>query len=409
MDIENTAIGVIQDLQELAIQTSDEKGAQRVAWTPVWDKAEEWFKTKMIAEGAEISVDSAHNIWAKFSGESEEAIIIGSHLDSVPNGGWLDGALGVVAGMGIGKRYGMHGVKPKKTIYIVCWADEEGARFGQSCMGSAAVSGTFTAEQAKCLKDNEGIEFQEALQPYQLKAENFSMARREFLAKPIQAYLELHIEQAPVLENAGKSVACVYGVAGCYRQYITFKGQQAHSGSPITMRQDAFLAAAEASLAFRDIGIRHQAYCTVGKVTVHPDVVTIFPGLCTISLDQRAIEGDVLEQIVIEAKQAAEQAAKDNKVTVSFETIWQTPPTIFDKSLKALCQKAVTEETGEDTTMYSGPLHDAVEISKVVPSIMMFAMSVKGLSHCMEEDTPIPVLKQAIRAFLRLTDHVLEK
>jgi len=407
MDIEYTAAGVIADLQELAALTSDEKGAQRVAWTPVWDTAETWFKEKMTAEGATVTVDSAHNVWAKFAGETEEAVIIGSHLDSVPDGGWLDGALGVVAGMGIGKRYGIHGVKPKKTIYIVCWADEEGARFSQSCMGSAAISGMFTAEKAKNLTDNEGVRFQEALQRYGLQAEDFSKARAEFLEKPIAAYLELHIEQAPVLEQAHKSVACVYGVTGCYRQYLTFTGQKSHSGSPIAMRHDAFLAAAQASLAFREIGIRHEGYCTVGKVAVEPDVVTIFPGRCIISLDQRSIEGATLDIMVAEAKQAAEQAAADNGVTVSFEEIWYTPPTVFDASLTALCQQAVEAETGEAATMYSGPLHDAVEISKVVPSVMMFAMSHNGLSHCKEEDTPLPVLKQAIRAFLRLADTVV--
>ena len=153
----------------------------------------------------------------------------------------------------------------------------------------------FTAEKAKNLTDNEGVRFQEALQRYGLQAEDFSKARAEFLEKPIAAYLELHIEQAPVLEQAHKSVACVYGVTGCYRQYLTFTGQKSHSGSPIAMRHDAFLAAAQASLAFREIGIRHEGYCTVGKVAVEPDVVTIFPGRCIISLDQRSIEGATLD------------------------------------------------------------------------------------------------------------------
>ncbi|MFA6849983.1 MAG: M20 family metallo-hydrolase [Selenomonadaceae bacterium] len=408
-NLDKAAKSVVADLRELSVLTADEDGAHRVAWTPTWDKAQEWFKEKMKAEGAEITVDSANSVWAKIEGETSEAIVIGSHLDCVPNGGWLDGALGVISGMGAIKRYGKNGIKPKKTLYVVSWADEEGARFGRSCIGSSAVSGALDIAEASKLKDNDGIGFLEALKRYDLSIENFPKAREEFKAKNIKGYLELHIEQAPVLESQGKSVACVYGITGCERQYITFKGQPAHSGAPIPMRRDAFLAAAQASLAFREIGLKYSAYCTVGKVSVTPDIVTIFPGTCRISLDQRSIDPEILAKIYKEAHEACEKAAADNKVEVSFEPVWSIPPTIFDKHLTELCQAAVKDETGEATTMYSGPLHDAAEMAKFVPSIMMFAMSSNGLSHCKQEDTPEKDLEASIRAFLRLTDKVLQE
>lgn len=406
-DLKAEARHVIRDLRELAALTSDANGAQRVAWTPMWDKAQDWFKEKMAAEGAEISEDAAHNVWAKIPGESEEGVLIGSHLDCVPNGGWLDGALGVTAGMGAIRRYGKHGLQPQKTLYVVSWADEEGARFGRSCVGSSAVSGALDTAQAAALRDYDGLLFSEALKRYGLKAEDFPGAKDEFLTKKIQRYLELHIEQAPVLESQGKSVACVYGITGCERQYITFKGQPAHAGAPIPMRHDAFLAAAQAALAIRGIGLRYDSYCTIGKVNVQPDIVTIFPGTCTISLDQRAIDPAVLKCMYEEAREACRQAARDNALEVSFEPVWSIPPTIFDAELKALCQQAVKEETGEAVTMFSGPLHDAAEMAKILPSIMMFAMSSKGLSHCKQEDTPEPVLETAISAFLRLTEKVV--
>ena len=335
-------------------------------------------------------------------------MLIGSHLDCVPNGGWLDGALGVTGGMGAVKRYGVHGRKPKKTLYVVSWADEEGARFGRSCIGSSAVSGALDIEEAAGLKDNEGIRFIEALKRYDLDIKDFPKARDQFMQKGIQSYLELHIEQAPVLESQGKSVACVYGITGCERQYITFTGQPAHSGAPIPMRHDAFLAAAQASLAFREIGLKYDAYCTVGKVSVQPDIVTIFPGTCTISLDQRAIDPVVLGKIYDEAHAACLKAAADNQVEVAFQPVWSIPPTIFDERLKVLCQQAVKEETGEATTMFSGPLHDAAEMAKILPAIMMFAMSSGGLSHCKEENTPDAVLETAIAAFLRLAVSVVD-
>lgn len=408
----NRAKRVIQDLRELAALTSDANGAHRVAWTPVWDKALTWFQEKMQQEGASLSVDSAYNIFAKISGETEEAVCIGSHLDSVPCGGWLDGALGVAAGMEVLRYYGNCGKRPKKTIYIVNWADEEGARFGRSCIGSSAVSGALDIESAAQLTDSGGISFRKAAQAYQLDVYDFPKAKEEFQAKQIAKYLELHIEQAPILESRHKAAACVYGITGCKRQYITFTGQQAHSGCPIPMRRDALLAAAQAALAFRYIGNAYTqgdtyAYCTVGSVQVSPGVVTIFPGTCRISLDQRHIDRGILEEIYNEAQEACIEAAQENHVDVSFETIWDIPPTIFDASLVALCKEAVKEETGEATAIYSGPLHDAAEIAKILPSVMMFVRSIEGLSHCKEENTSDIDLEIGIAAFLRLADKVI--
>lgn len=404
---------VIQDLRELAALTSDEKGAQRVAWTPIWDKALTWFTEKMKQEGAVISIDSAYNIFANIPGETEDAICIGSHLDSVPCGGWLDGALGIAAGMEVLRYYGKRGKRPLKTIYIVNWADEEGARFGRSCVGSAAVSGALDIESAAALTDSDGISFRDVAQSYQLNVYDFSKAKEEFNSKRITKYLELHIEQAPILESQHKAVACVYGITGCKRQYITFVGQQAHSGCPIPMRKDAFLAAAQAALAFRDIGNAYTkddvyAYCTVGKVQVSPGVVTIFPGTCSLSLDQRHIDGSLLNRMYNEAQEACIEAAKENHVEVSFEPIWDIPPTIFDASLVECCKEAVKEETGEATAIYSGPLHDAAEIAKILPSVMMFVRSIDGLSHCKEENTSDTDLETGIAAFLRLADTVIQ-
>jgi len=400
---------VIFDLRDLAMLTSNEKGAQRVAWSPVWDDANAWFKEKMEAEGAEIFVDSACNIWGKIAGESEDAILVGSHLDSVPDGGWLDGALGVAAGLGAARRYGCHGIKPKKTLYIVSWADEEGARFGRSCIGSSAASGTLNSKEIAQLLDNKGCSFSNVLRRYDRQVEDFSKAKKEFQSRKLKAYLELHIEQAPILENQHRAAACVYGITGCKRQYITFQGQASHAGAPISMRHDAFLAAAEAALAFREIGKQYDAYCTIGKVKVFPDVVTIFPGTCQISLDQRSIDADVLELISAKAHAAAEQAALNNGVKVQFEPVWSIKPVLFDANLKELCEQAVAAETGEMFSMYSGPLHDAAEMANILPSIMMFAMSCKGLSHCKEENTPDNELILAITAFLNMVDMVINR
>ncbi|QQK07283.1 Zn-dependent hydrolase [Miniphocaeibacter halophilus] len=409
-NLKESAKRVVSDLKELRNLTSTENGAQRVAWTPTWQKARNWFKEKVEQYGAEVTRDSAGNVWAKIQGESSDSIAIGSHIDSVPNGGWLDGALGVVVGIEIIRRYTEDKRKPKKTIYIVDWADEEGARYGRSCLGSAAANGSLDVDKIKDLVDINGIKYSDALRKYKVEPENMLNAYNELKEKNIKVYLELHIEQGPILENSNKDVACVYGIAGVERHYIDFIGQKSHAGSfPTELRQDAFLAAAESALEFRKIALKYNAVCTVGEVTVEPHVTTIVPGKCTISLDQRTIDKNNLKIIFEEAKDIVEKISKKNNVKSHWRNIHSIAPKIFDEELIELCKESVKEETGEATTMSSGPLHDAIEVAKIIPTVMMFAMSEKGLSHTKEENTPDDKLETAIRAFLRLVDKTIKK
>ena len=401
---------IIEDLKELAALTGDENGAQRMAWTPVWQKARDWFEAKAKAAGAEVTVDAAGNQWARIKGRSAAAIAVGSHLDSVPNGGGLDGALGVVTALEVLRRYAGNGRQPEKTIYAVNWADEEGAGYGYSCLGSAAAGGSLVVSEVLGRVALNGVKFEDALRNYGVEPERMTDAYAQMKARNLESYLELHIEQGPVLENAGRDVACVYGAAGVKRHQIEFTGQASHAGSfPTLMRQDAFLAAAESALAFREIALKYQAVCTVGQVRVEPDVVTIVPGTCVISLDQRTIDPADLEQMLKEAKEVAGQAAKDHGVTVGWRNICTVAPRLFDEKLIELCKEAVAEQTGEIMTMYSGPLHDAVEIAARVPTVMMFVMSEGGLSHCRQEHTPDDKLETGILAFMRLVDKVMNE
>ncbi|MDP2052329.1 MAG: M20/M25/M40 family metallo-hydrolase, partial [Acidobacteriota bacterium] len=222
--------------------------------------------------------------------------------------------------------------------------------------------------------------------------------------------LELHIEQGPVLEALNKPAGVVLGTFGVERHLLRFTGQAAHSGStPIPMRRDAFLAAAESALAFRDIAVKHttpdaRVVCTVGTVTVEPGIVTAVPGVCEISLDQRALDASVLAQMLADAREAAGKAARHNNVNVEWRTLWRIEPRPFDPRLIALCTEAVREVTGDAPLLPSGPLHDAAEMVPHMPTVMMFAYSANGLSHCKEEDTPEPHLEKAITAFLRLVE-----
>jgi allantoate deiminase len=402
---------VIADLRELAKLTSNEQGAQRVAWGPVWREARTWFNTRLATLGITPEIDAAGNSWATLPGQSDRTVIIGSHLDSVPNGGWLDGALGMMAGLEALRMF--KGQRPPVTLKVVDWADEEGARFSRSLLGSSAASGSLQVSEVENLQDKTGVRLVDALRENGVELSRMHESEKFLKAINAVAYLELHIEQGPVLEAAGKSAGVVIGTFGVERHLLRFVGQAAHSGStPIPLRKDAFLAAAESALAFRDIARKHttpqaRVVCTVGTVKVEPGIVTAVPGVCEISLDQRALDAAVLGQMLAEARAASWRIAAENKVSVEWKRIWKIEPRPFDPRLIRMCEESVREVTGEAPHLPSGPLHDAAEMVPHMPVVMMFTYSSNGLSHCKEEDTPEDHLEKAIDAFMRLVQKVV--
>jgi allantoate deiminase len=397
---------VITDLKALAARTSTPDGAQRLAWGPVWRDARSWFSEQVGSLGLRVSTDAAGNNWVTLPGDSDQTVIIGGHLDSVPNGGWLDGALGVMAGLEALRMFS--GRRPPVTLKVVDWADEEGARFGRSLLGSSASGGSLKVDDVRGLADKQGTRLVDALKENGVDLDGMLRAHQFLKAIPARAYLELHIEQGPVLESMNKPTGVVLGTFGVERHMLRFTGQAAHSGStPIAMRRDAFLAAAATALECRDIARRYSTpdagvVCTVGVVQVEPGIVTAVPGVCEISLDQRALDPAILARMLADAQAASERAARENNVTLEWRTIWRIEPRPFDPRLLQLCEEAVREVTGDAPRLPSGPLHDAAEMVPHMPVVMMFAYSSNGLSHCREEDTPEPYLLQTIEAFLRL-------
>ncbi len=412
VDLQQSAQRVISDLRELQKKTSDEKGAQRLCWGPIWREARAWFKTKIDELGLTIETDMAGNNWVTLPGESDKTVIIGSHLDSVPNGGWLDGCLGVVAGLEALRRYS--GSKPPVTLKVVDWADEEGARFGRSLLGSSAAGGSLKIDEVKDLKDKEGTTLPDALKENGVDLSTMLQAHDQLKKIPAKAYLELHIEQGPVLESMQKATGVVLGTFGVERHMMRFTGQAAHSGStPIPMRRDAFLAASQTALECREIARRHSkpganVVCTVGVVKVEPSIVTAVPGVCEISLDQRALHADVLAQMYKEAQEASHKFAKENNVQVEWKHLWEIEPRPFDPHLVKLCEESVREITGDAPKLPSGPLHDAAEMVPHMPTVMMFAYSSNGLSHCIEENTPAEHLEKTLQAFMLLVDKTIQ-
>ena len=396
---------VIADLRDLAARTSDQAGAQRMAWGPLWRRARAWFTEKVRQIGLRVETDSAGNNWVTLPGNSERSLVIGSHLDSVPNGGWLDGCLGVLAGLEILRS--QQGVPPV-TLRLVDWADEEG-RFGRSLLGSSAAAGTLQPEKVRNLTDRDGIRLADALRENGVTVESMTDAHAGFRKRQVAAYLELHIEQGPILESLGKPAGVVVGTVGLTRHAIRFTGQAAHAGStPIAMRRDAFLAAAELALECREIARRHHAVCTVGQARLEPNIPTAVPALAEITLDQRALDADVLATMEREAREASVRIAEANGVSGEWRPLFQIDPRPFDPHLIQLCEDAVREVTGDALRLPSGPLHDASEMAALVPTVMMFVSSSRGLSHCKEEDTPEEHLLQTIRAFQLLAEKTIQ-
>ncbi len=404
------AKNVIANLNELRVLTGNSDGAQRVAWTPGWQKARDWFESKLQGLPVEHHLDAAGNRWVTMKGASERVLVVGSHLDSVPNGGWLDGCLGVLTALEVlrGLAEDFDG-RPPVTVRLVDWADEEGARFGRSLFGSSAFAGTHTISADRVRTDRNGVALEEALRECGIDVSRIGDAAIE--REGAAAYLELHIEQGPVLEELGLPLAVVLGTKGVERHTITFHGQEAHSGStPMAVRRDALAAAARLALEIRSIAGRHKdAVCTMGSVKTFPGIVTAVVGRCEVTLDQRDLDADVLASMLLEAQEASQRFAAEERCTVDWSRIWSIEPIPFNAELIGLCDAAIKETVGVSHRMPSGPLHDAAEVARAgIPTAMMFVQSLAGISHNKIEDTKLEHLALAVTAFDRLAAKTMQ-
>lgn len=399
----------VAELKELRQLTGDDNGAQRVAFTPTWVTAREWFQKKLEALPVEIHRDAAGNLWTTLRGESPKELLVGGHIDSVPNGGWLDGCLNVVAGIEILRRINaQYNGKPPVTVRLVDWADEEGARFGKSLFGSSACSGNLDMNEARGLVDKQGIKLPDALANVGIDFERVKDSGKEL--KNAAAYIELHIEQGPVLLDLDLPLGAVLGTFGVERHAIMFHGQAAHSGStPMNRRKDAFLAAAKMSSEIYQIAARSgNGVCTIGSCTTKPGIVTSVVEECRITLDQRHLDAAKLATMLAEAKAASERFAKEGNVRVSWERIWQIAPRPFNHDLINLCDESIRETCGKSHRLPSGPLHDAAEVAAAgVPTVMMFVQSLHGISHNKIEDTKEEHLELCVAAFDKLAEKAM--
>jgi N-carbamoyl-L-amino-acid hydrolase len=401
----------VAELEELRELTGDENGAQRVAWTDTWATAREWLRGKVDGTGATEEIDEAGNQWFTLAGDSDRALLIGGHIDSVPNGGWLDGCLNVMAGVEVLRRVGAEGTPPL-TVRLVNWADEEGARFGRSLFGSSAAAGSMAdQDELRERRDANGIALPDALREHGVDLDHAVEARTQL--ESAVAYLELHIEQGPVLESMDLPLGVVLGTFGVERHQITWKGQAAHAGStPMDKRRDALAGAAKLALEIRPIAaaVGEGAVCTSGGVVCKPGIVTSVVETAEQLLDQRHLNADSLARLLSLAQEASQRFAAEEDIDVTWERIWSIEPILFDADLIELADASIREVSGTSHRLPSGPLHDAAEVARAgVPTVMVFVQSLRGLSHTKLEDTKKEHLAMSVQALDLLTSKTLEK
>ncbi|HKO29292.1 MAG TPA: Zn-dependent hydrolase [Solirubrobacteraceae bacterium] len=399
---------MLGDLRALAELTGTDQGAQRVAWTDTWAKAREWERGLLAELPVTVEVDEAGNQWATLKGDSPVTLIIGSHIDSVPDGGWLDGCLGVLSALEVLRGVAADG-KPPITVKLVDWADEEGARFGQSLVGSAAAAGTLDPEALRELRDAEGVTQAEAMAAHGVELDTMLKARNRL--ENVIGCIELHIEQGPVLEARDLPLGVVTGTYGTERWAVRFTGQAAHSGStPMDQRRDALSAAARLALKVRELARTRGGVGTVGRIAAEPGIPTAVAGVATMLVDQRHADGDVLAEVRAEAERLSRLIADEEKVEVEWSPLFRIPPIPFDERLIESAASIVEDIQGTDMRLPSGPLHDAARVAESgVPTVMLFVRSKRGLSHTRLEDTDEADLELAVQALDRLVRGVLEE
>ena len=400
------AARVIADLRELERRTGGPEGARRVCWGEEWRAARAFVEELLGEIGLAPERDEAGNLWAYLEGEDPAALALGSHTDSVPGGGWLDGALGVMAAIGVLRAWAGAGERPALTLALADFADEEGSRFGRSLLGSSAVSGSLDPAEIGSLRDPEGRPAEEVLRENGVEAARMEEARAR--AERLAGYLELHIEQGPVLTGDGLPLAAVDGCVGIERWRFELRGQASHAGTtPMDARRDAGLAAAEAALRIEEIAIEVGGVGTTGRLDLTPGVPTAVAGSAALFADLRHPDAGHLARMLEKSSDALASAAAKRGCDWHAERIWGIEPTTFAPELVDAAA-AVCEAHGTRRVLTSGALHDAAEMARITSAAMLFVPSIAGLSHAREEDTAEADLATGIEAFGELAAQALE-
>ncbi|WP_298841645.1 hydantoinase/carbamoylase family amidase [uncultured Roseobacter sp.] len=367
------------------------RGVVRPAYSGPDVAARRWLAQRMSDAGLQVAVDAMGNLFGLADGPS---LLLGSHSDSQPEGGWLDGALGVVAALEIARACRESG---GPSVSVVSFQDEEG-RFGVTT-GSAVWSGQLTQAEADNLTDHQGLSLGSARQIMR------DMITGDVDPGRFTGFIEMHIEQGPALDAAGEQIGVVSDIVGIRDMNITFSGRQNHAGTtPMHLRQDAFQAVSAFNTAlndqFRNV-VTPQTVWTIGHVSLHPNASSIVPGRATFSMQWRDADANRLERMEKIIRETALATADARRMQVSFGRLLGLDPVAMDDRLcGALEQAADAVAPKRWRKMPSGALHDATNVSRLLPVAMLFVPSLKGISHAFDEDT----MEDDLVAGLRVLD-----
>ncbi|HEV8614628.1 MAG TPA: Zn-dependent hydrolase [Methylomirabilota bacterium] len=388
-----------QTMDELGrVGETERGGLTRLALTDEDKRGRDLMVRWMREAGLRVTVDQMGNIFGERPGtEALPPVMMGSHVDSVPTGGKYDGQLGVLCGLETIRALNQHRVRTRHPVTLVIYTNEEGARFQPAMIASGVMAGKIALEDAYNARDKDGIRLVDELERIGY------LGSEPCIPRPFRAYLELHIEQGPQLEEEGLSVGVVEGIVAISWSRLTIHGVQDHAGpTPMRIRHDALVAAAEVVTGVRRIAtdIGGDLVTTVGNLTVHPNIVNAIPGRVTLSIDMRDPKSETLDRALPILDRVVREACEREGVRYELEHYWRVPYTPFAPDVVAAVEGAARETGARHRRILSGAGHDAQYMAAIGPAGMIFVPSRGGRSHCEEEFTPMDDIEHGANTLL---------
>jgi beta-ureidopropionase / N-carbamoyl-L-amino-acid hydrolase len=388
-----------QSIEELGrIGQTPRGGLTRLALSDEDKRGRDWMVGRMREAGLSITVDQMGNIFGQRAGDPGlPPVMMGSHVDSVPTGGRYDGQLGVLCGLEVIRSLNDAKVRTRHPVTLAIFTNEEGARFQPAMIASGVMAGKIALEDAYNARDKDGIRLVDELERIGY------LGAEPCVARPFRAYLELHIEQGPFLEEDGLSVGVVEGIVAIAWSRLTIHGVQDHAGpTPMRIRHDALVAAAEVVGGVRRIAreMGGELVTTVGNLVVAPNIVNAIPGRVTLSIDMRDPQDAALDRARTRLEAIVREACEREGVRYELEHYWRVPYTPFDRGVVDAVERAAGAAGARHRRIRSGAGHDAQYMAAIGPAGMVFVPSHDGRSHCEEEFTPIDDIEQGATTLL---------
>jgi N-carbamoyl-L-amino-acid hydrolase len=394
---------LLADLRVLStIGGQADGGVDRLAWSEADLAARRWFAERIREAGLEARIDAALNVFGHVPGSAGPRLLTGSHLDSVPNGGRLDGAYGAVAGLEVLRTMVESGDPLAARVEVVGFSDEEGVRFGAGLIGSLALTGELDIDRLREERDWQGVPIRQVIASAGREVDRMPDAQQHLHS--IAAFLELHIEQGPRMEAAGVDLAVVTGIVGVDREQVRVIGIQNHAGTtPFALRHDAGRAAARATAGLRELvqSIDSEAVANIGVMQFDPGGVNVIPGRATFTLEVRHLEEPVVRRIVETFNKNLETISAEEGCRADMQLVSWVPPARMNAEQMAMLEAACQELGREPARLWSGAGHDAAILARHVPTGMLFVPSIGGVSHSPKESTSDEHLVLGARALLR--------